>query len=246
MSNFIKRYWAFLLCLLAGLSLLFIAIGPFLHYWWVSNRFLDFELISPIPLQELQTSAHLSTGPQIINDFFSLTPPTPEIVDEDLHYANLANWFDGSLGLSFNQTDQSYTLDIPKLNIKNALVKIGGTNLDHNLIQYETTSYPGQDGAPVIFGHSVLRQFYDPRESNSRRYMSIFSTIMTLKPGDKIYISADGVRYTYEVMYNKQVKPDDTYILAQDASNKFLKLVTCTPEGTYLMRGVVTAKLVYE
>jgi len=40
------------------------------------------------------------------------------------------------------------------------------------------------------------------------------------------------------------VKPEDTYILAQQYDNRKLKLVTCVPEGTYLRRGVITAELV--
>jgi LPXTG-site transpeptidase (sortase) family protein len=192
------------------------------------------------------TLENTAYSPQIIDDLSSLKNPQPEILDDSLYFADLANWFTSSEQMTFGRLEKQYILEIPKLNIKNALVKMGGTDLDNNLIQYATTPLPGEKGTPVIFGHSILRQFYDPREKNPRRYMSIFSTIMTLQKGDKIYITSDGVRYTYEVMYNKQVKPDDDYILAQDSSDKFLKLVTCTPEGTYLMRGVVTARLVYE
>jgi sortase (surface protein transpeptidase) len=39
-------------------------------------------------------------------------------------------------------------------------------------------------------------------------------------------------------------KPTDVYILNQQYDAARLKLVTCTPEGTYLRRGVVTAQLV--
>jgi len=103
---------------------------------------------------------------------------------------------------------------------------------------------PGQPGAPVVFGHSLLRQFYNPKESNPRRYNSIFSTIMTLDKGDKIYLYYGDVRYTYVVEDKTEVKPTDTYILSQDYGVRQLKLVTCVPEGTYLRRGVVTAQLI--
>jgi LPXTG-site transpeptidase (sortase) family protein len=141
---------------------------------------------------------------------------------------------------------QEYTIDIPTLNITNAVIKVGGSNLDESLIAYPGTAMPGEFGAPVIFGHSVLRQFYNPSEKNPRRYNSIFSTIMTLKPGDKIYVTADGVKYTYLVQDKSEVKPEDVYILNQDFGSKKLKLVTCTPEGTYLRRGVITAQLIQE
>jgi LPXTG-site transpeptidase (sortase) family protein len=170
-----------------------------------------------------------------------------KIVDSlDLDYTNLANWFANGQMPEFatkNVPIQEYILDIPKLEVHNAKVKVGGTELSKSLIAYPGTALPGQHGAPVIFGHSVLRRFYNPSEKNPRRYMSIFSKIMTLKPGDVIYITADGVKYTYLVKDKKEVKPEDVYILTQKYDNKKLKLVTCTPEGTTLRRGVVEAEL---
>ncbi len=66
---------------------------------------------------------------------------------------------------------------------------------------------------------------------------------MTMKPGEKIYVTYDGIRYTYSVQKKVEVKPEDTYILEQEYAAKQLKLVTCVPEGTYLRRGVVLAQL---
>ncbi len=121
---------------------------------------------------------------------------------------------------------------------------VGGTDLNSSLIAFKGTALPGNPGSPVIFGHSVLRQFYNPSEKNPRRYNSIFSTIMTLDIGDKIYVTSGGVKYTYAVSLKKEVNPEDVYILTQKYDAKQLKLVTCTPEGTYLRRGVVTAQLI--
>jgi LPXTG-site transpeptidase (sortase) family protein len=67
---------------------------------------------------------------------------------------------------------------------------------------------------------------------------------MTLEKGDRIYLYYGDARYTYMVEAKTEVKPTDTYILSQDYSSRQLKLVTCTPEGTYLRRGVVTAQLI--
>ncbi len=47
----------------------------------------------------------------------------------------------------------------------------------------------------------------------------------------------------YGVKEKTEVKPTDLFILDQDKSVRELKLVTCTPEGTTLRRGVVTAVL---
>lgn len=173
----------------------------------------------------------------------------PVIIDAELDYTNLANWFEGENLSGFsNQANEGevsqYLIDIPKLDIKNAIVKVGGTNLNESIIQWAGTALPGKQGAPVLFGHSILRQFYNPKENNPRRYNSIFSTIMTLEKGDKIYVTVGNVKYTYMVTEKSEVKPTDTYILNQRYDLRQIKLVTCVPEGTYLRRGVITAQLV--
>lgn len=167
----------------------------------------------------------------------------PVVLTGQLDYTNLSNWFTG-LDPVESVGEQEYLISIPSIDVVNARVKIGGTNLNNSLIQYPGTAEPGQPGAPVIFGHSVLRQFYNPSEDNKRRYVSIFSYIMTLKNGDKIFIKDGDVNYTYEVVEKMEVKPEDTYVLAQNPSDKLLKLITCVPEGTYLRRGVIVARLV--
>ena len=170
------------------------------------------------------------------------------ILDQALDFTDLSNWFNEDLEVAELATSEfvEYSLDIPSLNISNAKVRVGGNDLNQSLIHYPGTGLPGQLGAPVIFGHSVLRQFYNPSEKNPRRYNSIFSKIMLLEKGDKIYLTKDGVKYTYLVQSRTEVKPDDTFILAQRYDVRQLKLVTCTPEGTTLRRGVVTAQLVKE
>lgn len=245
-KEWLKRWGLVSACFLLGSVLLLLAAWPFLRYVILKNDRKQSRLVAPVPDSQFNSQV-ITHDPQVISDVSVLqNQPIPEMIDESLYYMDLKHWFNDDSQLSFNRLDKQYILDIPKLKISNALVKVGGTDLDNNLIHYATAPFPGERGASIIFGHSVLRQFYDPRENNSRRYMSIFSTIMTLTAGDKIHITSDGVRYTYEVLHSKNVKPDDAYILEQDDSDRFLKLVTCTPEGTYLMRGVVTAKLVYE
>jgi LPXTG-site transpeptidase (sortase) family protein len=170
--------------------------------------------------------------------------PTPTLIATDLDYTDLSNWFpDHSVPFIPTSEEKRYILSIPKIGIENAEVVLGGSNLDQHLIQYPGTGLPGDMGSPVIFGHSVLRQFYNPKETNPRRYISIFSTIMTLKDGDPIYIKDGTTTFTYRVSSKTEVKPTDRYILEQQLDTRQLKLVTCTPEGTTLRRGVVTAIL---
>lgn len=220
------------------------ALWPIMAYFaFTSPNLQRNELVSALPevsvIEESQTVAVANAANQ--NDM-------PKIIHQNLDFTNLSNWFPDS-GLpevasnSWENEVDHYTLNIPSLNIHHAEVKIGGMNLDESLVQYPGTAEPGRAGAPVIFGHSVLRQFYNPSEKNPRRYFSIFSKIMTMKTGDQIEIEYDGITYTYSVLKKVEVKPEDLFILQQDYDNKFLKLITCVPEGTYLRRGVVIAQL---
>ncbi len=243
------RVGAFILPLLflsIGLYLVGSAVVPIITAYVNEDSSRMAQLAAPIPQEQV-----MDVTPLVVTQSNVLGSETTEveIVDEELDYTNLSNWFSGG-NLPQLQTDvqqpalTEYILDIPKLNIENALVVVGGTDLNKSLISYAGTALPGEPGAPVIFGHSVLRQFYNPSVKNPRRYNSIFSTIMTLKAGDEIYVTAGGVRYTYVVNGKTEVKPEDVYILTQKYDARQLKLVTCTPEGTYLRRGVITAQLV--
>lgn len=233
-----------------GLFLISNAIKPISDYYFKSITQLSiFDLKTPIPRESV-----LDITPAVIAQANTYEDETdlfeedfgPVIINTQLDYTNLANWFSQEQinALEENKSSNTFVLEIPRIDILNAIVTDGGTNLDESLIQYPGTADPGKPGAPVIFGHSVLRQFYNPYEKNPRRYISIFSKIMTLKPGDEIFIKKDGVTYTYSVSSKTEVKPDDVFILNQNYDSQRLKLVTCVPEGTYLRRGIVTADLV--
>lgn len=231
-----------------GLFLLGSATFPiFSYYLTTSPSLARSDLLSPVPPQNVLdvTPLVIAQAQEPLEE--SISNSGPVILDTKLDYTNLANWFsvDQAAELSAEETTE-YILDIPSVNIENAVVKVGGTDLNESLIQYPGTAGPGELGAPVIFGHSVLRQFYNPSEKNPRRYTSIFSYIMTLKPGDKIYLTHNNVKYTYVVREKTEVKPEDVQILLQNYGARQLKLVTCTPEGTYLRRGVITAELIAE
>ena len=139
-----------------------------------------------------------------------------------------SNWFvGGEESSAFSRSKVSYyNLSVPKLKIKDAVVAIGGEDLSENLIQYPGTALPGKKGNSVIFGHSVLPIFYDPK-----KYISIFSTLPTLKIGDDILINYDNVSFKYMVESMFEVYPTDIQVLQQDNSDSFLTLVTCVPPG---------------
>jgi sortase A len=158
-------------------------------------------------------------------------------------YTKASNWFEGGLkGKDFVLPKVTfYNISIPKLRIDNAVVAIGGEDLDEHLIQYPGTALPGRRGNAVIFGHSILPRFYDPK-----RYISIFSLLPTLEKGDSIYVYYDGVEYTYKVEDKFEVTPSDIQVLEQNTSDSYLTLVTCAPPGDprKLKRLIVRARIV--
>lgn len=160
-----------------------------------------------------------------------LTPLVLEKSDtnnEKMDFTKASNWFpEAGSQTTFEESKVAfYNISIPKLKIEDAVVAIGGEDLSKSLVQYPGTALPGKNGNAVIFGHSVLPIFYNPKN-----YMAIFSTLPTLKNGDEIYIKYDGVLFTYKVEEIFEIYPSDIQILEQNNSDSFLTLVTCTPPG---------------
>ena len=215
--NYQKRVSFFkylsLTTLLVGIIFLLSVFWPILKYEFKSQNFTQ-QLISPVEVLGESTTVVDYSRP---STWFPTAPNLPPQPSKITHYA----------------------LSIPKLKIEKAVVHIGGEDLMDSLIQYPGTALPGQYGNTVIFGHSVLPQFFNPKN-----YKTIFSTLPTLKKGDEILIDFDGVLYRYEVTSLQEVLPENVSVLEQHYNAEYLTLITCVPPGTYLRRLVVTARLV--
>jgi LPXTG-site transpeptidase (sortase) family protein len=76
---------------------------------------------------------------------------------------------------------------------------------------------------------------------------SVFSNLKSLNPGEYIYVYNLGYRYTYKVVSNKLVQPDDITVLKHE-DKAYLTLITCDTYDekttTYLHRVAVHAELV--
>lgn len=164
---------------------------------------------------------------------------SPDLINTTLDYTDSSSWFVGDQSPTERVSTPIYTLSIPRLSIKRAIVRSDSTDLKSSLIHHETSPRPGSPGAPVIFGHSVLPQYFDPEN-----YISIFSTLHTLKIGDEIFVDYDGIQYRYVIQKMYEVVPTDLSPLDQVYESKTLRLITCTPPGTYLRRLVVEASLI--
>jgi len=159
-----------------------------------------------------------------------------EVVNTSFDYTDASSWFAGVGKPKEASVYAVYTLSIPKLGIDHAVVRSDHTDLKQSLIQYQGTALPGNLGNTVIFGHSVLPQFFNPQN-----YLTIFSTLHKLKPGDTMEITADGATYTYKISDMYEAQPDDLSPLAQTYNGRYLTLITCTPPGTYLRRLIIKA-----
>jgi sortase A len=187
---------------ISGVVILFSVVLPIVSYQAISNQKYP-DLLSPI------------------------VQSTSKATLEEVDYTKASNWFVGAKDTSFSTSNIShYVISIPKLGIKKATIAIGGEDLSESLIQYPGTALPGKNGNAVVFGHSILPQFYDPED-----YLSIFSTLPTLDEGDEIQLDYDGVVYKYIVEKMFEVLPADIEVLEQDRSDSFLTLVTCVPPG---------------
>ena len=157
-------------------------------------------------------------------------------------YTQLANWFSstGTLpaALANNSNTIVYHLSIPAAKIDDAVVTLGSMDLKKSLVQYPQTALPGQPGNTVIFGHSVLPQFF-----NSKSYLTIFSTLYKLKEGDEIFVKYDNVTYKYQIVDMYEVQPTDLSVLEQRFDNRYLTLITCSPPGTWLRRLILRAQI---
>lgn len=201
----------------SGLVILFATIFPILAYEWeYANKYPS--LLSPLVEEE---TGNLKIG---VKDF-----------------TKASNWIENDEAQFVSSVQTYFALSIPKLRIVNARVAVGSEDLSDSLIQYPGTALPGKIGNTVIFGHSILPQYFDPKN-----YLSIFSTLPRLNKGDEVYVFYDSVTYKYQVESMFEVKPTDIQILEQSKSGSYLTLVTCTPPGHPLKpkRLIVRAKLV--
>jgi sortase A len=154
-------------------------------------------------------------------------------------YTNADNWFPNFKHQKNGaQIVPTYSLSIPKLNIKNAIVSTVDTDLAKHLVNYDGTAVPAGKGNAVVFGHSTLPQLYD-----AKNYKTVFTYLYQLTPGDEINVSVNNVTYKYRVENITVIDPDNTSVLQQDFSDSFLTLITCTPPGTIWKRLAVRSRI---
>lgn len=212
------------LLIVIGLFLIANAALPILSYQLTTSGRFKKGLVKPVPEQTLANSYSETLGATF----------------SGIDYTKPSNWFPTApKPTPWPSRITHYTISIPKLKIEEAAVEIGGEDLMKSLIQYSGTALPGYPGNTVIFGHSVLPQFFNPKN-----YKTIFSTLPTFEEKDEIFVNFDGILYRYQVIQIVEIDPSDVSVLEQRYDGEYLTLITCVPPGTYLKRLIVRAKLV--
>lgn len=222
----------------AGLSLVLLLSQQFLSYQFLVFKKAKETIMAPIS-EVTMAETQGFTNPLVAGAFSHNSNNDNQ--QNQLDYNLINNWFPTAPLPQLKKSKIThYTISIPKVRIKNAIIEIGGKEVKDTLIQYPGTALPGEFGNVVIFGHSILPVFYNPKD-----YKSIFSLIPTLEKGDQILIDFDGIEFIYEVVSYKEVKPEEINVLEQRFDQQTLSLITCVPPGTYLKRGIILARLVH-
>lgn len=212
-----------LACFLFGLSIIVWVLYPILTFeLYYAPRYN--KLVRPIP-SEIIKSTIVESLPSVLGT-------------TTIDYTKASVWFPKAYSLKTHDTSSAYVLNIPKVGIEQAQVIVGGEDLSKSLIHF-TGPLPGNFGNPVIFGHSTLLWFYNPKD-----YKTIFSKLPELDIDDEITINIDNITYTYRVFEMRIVSPDDLSVLEQNYDNSYITLVTCVPPGTYFRRLIVKGKLI--
>jgi sortase A len=152
-------------------------------------------------------------------------------------YTKAYNWYpETKLGENTNKA--TYQLSIPKINLTNAEVSNEDQDLLSHMVQFNSDTLPGKDGNSIIFGHSTLPQLFDPNN-----YKTILANAYKLEVGDEVIVNIKNSTYKYKIESITVVEPEDTSVLAQNFTDSFLTIITCTPPGTIWKRLVIKARL---
>jgi sortase A len=126
---------------------------------------------------------------------------------------------------------QSGTIEIPKIGLVHPIFEGNTlTQIDHGPSHWPGTAMPGQRGNAVFAGHRVT-------------HTHPFRHIDQLQPGDLVYFTVAGARWTYRVSDHQVVTPKDTWIVAQ-TPEATATLFACHPPGSARYRYVVRLELV--
>lgn len=191
---------------------------------YFAPAFASQKIDSPIPTHTIISSSNIT----------SLITTAATNVSSDL--TNAYNWYPG-----YQKGEKkiiSYTISIPKIDIEDAKVSNEDMDLTQHLVQFNGDTQPPKEGNSIIFGHSTLPQLFE-----KDNYKTIFANAYKIEVGDMIIVKSGNETYNYKVENITVVDPSDTSVLAQNFSDSFLTIITCTPPGTIWKRLIIKARI---
>lgn len=218
--------------LFIGAFFLFWSLYPIISFEIFANLFLKKNVLTPLPRSEVASSVDAASS--ILGSYNLSSTNLSDFTKAGLWFPAKPQEKKTNIPLPVKE----YTLSIPRLNISGARVIVGGEDLTAGLIHYLPKSYPGEYGNVAIFGHSTIPVLSKPND-----YKSIFTFLPSLNKGDEIFIKIGDNTFKYTVYEMIVVAPDQVSVLDQRYDNSYLSLITCVPQGTWLNRLVVRAKL---
>lgn len=105
-------------------------------------------------------------------------------------------------------------------------------NMRHAAAHLSDTDGLGQPGNTAIAAH------------RARTEGRLFNRLDEVKLGDQIHITTNDDRYTYRVIKISVVEPTDISVLDSNREQKWLTLITCTPQNKSTHRLIVQAELI--
>lgn len=226
----IIRYIALSIAITGLLSLIYISIPLISWKLYFEPVFASNTIQTPIPKTNVLSAGNIQTLiTSVVNSL-------------NYDYTDANNWFP-LYQHSAQLTDDhpvisTFNISIPKLNIKYANVTTMDMDLSRHLVHYPGTALPPDKGNAVIFGHSTIPSWFNPKD-----YKTIFATVHTLNTEDKINVTINAKEYTYSIISIIITTPEDTSVFTQDSDDSFITLITCTPPGTTWKRLIIKAKL---
>lgn len=147
--------------------------------------------------------------------------------------------------ISNTTQSENFTLVIDQLKISAPIIlNVDGNNkaaylsaLESGVAHMANTPLSEQGGNMVIFGHS---SYFSSKPGN---FKTVFAKLDKLKVGSQIQIKNPSKTYTYIVIENKVVLPNDISAVRQDKTKQLLTLITCWPPGSLDKRRVVISRL---
>lgn len=192
---------------------------------YFAPAFASQKIQTPIPNQTVISPTNLGT----------LLENATRSINRD--YTNAYNWYPG-IEAQKSSNVATYKISFPKIGITDAEVSNKDNDLTRHMVQFNSDTLPGKDGNSVIFGHSTLPQLYNPND-----YKTILANAYKLEVGDEISTEVNGAKHKYKIISITVVEPTDTSVLAQNFTDSFLTIITCTPPGTIWKRLIIKARI---